>query len=124
MTAENALRSHPRGGTSVPLRNEMTMLQLKVQNGTPIGSESLCRSCRHAHVIRGARDKEEIILCRSGRYGDRSQKIEFNVNFCTEYSDRNHPMLWEMEKIAWTLNTNKRNGPVGFTPPVEECDED
>jgi hypothetical protein len=40
--------------------------------------------------------------------------ITFPVHSCTDYSNRAHPTLYQMEEIAWVLRTNPVRNQVGF----------
>jgi hypothetical protein len=84
----------------------------KVHGGTPRGgTESICRSCRHAQVTRGT-NNQELILCRA--VGNQSVQVGFPVYECNSFDDKSQPPLYEMQNIAWIVRTRNR-GPVGFT---------
>jgi hypothetical protein len=87
-------------------------MRVKVRDGTVNhGDASLCSSCRHAMVTKGARLGEELVRC-----GVRWQlvAISFRVTSCTEYQDRALPTLDDMEEIAWSLRSTPRGKKVGF----------
>jgi hypothetical protein len=87
-------------------------MRVKVRDGTVNhGETSLCASCRHAMVTKGARLGEEFVRC-----GVRWQlvAISFRVTSCTEYLDRALPSLDDMEEIAWPLRSTPRGKKVGF----------
>jgi hypothetical protein len=100
---------------------------LKVQGGTLVEGESLCRTCRHAHIQRGFRQNEEVIFC--GYEGLRA--VEFKVAECTDYLDKTVPTRYEMDQMAYLINVEparKRSGfatAVGFSamPARDEDDE-
>ena len=87
------------------------MVTLKVQGGTPSGTESLCRSCTRGHVIKGFRATEEEVFCR---FFYIEREIRFAVSECTFYEDRRLASKSEMEEIAWFLTTRKAGRSVGF----------
>src|SRR5882762_8472766 len=46
------------------LRKEKSMVTIKVKDGTPQGAETLCVTCRWAHIVKGFRESEKEIFCR------------------------------------------------------------
>jgi hypothetical protein len=57
--------------------------------------ESLCRSCRHAHIVRGYGDGEERVYCT---FATPVHTVPFAVRFCTGFCDRDVPTAAELEK--------------------------
>jgi hypothetical protein len=99
---------------------------LKVHGGTLVEGESLCRTCRHAHIQRGFRQNEEVIYC-----GYNTMRIvKFKIAECTDYLDKTVPTRYEMDQMAYLINvepTRKRSGfvnAVGFTAKVAQDDDD
>lgn len=92
------------------------MGNLKVQNGTPAGNESLCHTRRWARVTRGYSEMEEIVFCRSGYPG---RFVSFQVRFCTEYHDKRIPYKEDLEKIAYILVPKSASRTVGFLTPEQ-----
>jgi len=82
----------------------------KVQGGTPIGHQSLCSTCRYAQNIQGY-EFQTINICN--RNGMRPQVVEFSVERCSGYDDKRVPSLYDMEQIAWSVQSRNR-GPAGF----------
>jgi hypothetical protein len=82
-----------------------------VRNGTASGRESLCRTCRHAHVQTGYADSEEEVRC--GYFYDQPRLVSFAVSLCTGFLDKLTPTLYEMQKIAFVIDV-KRNSNIGF----------
>ena len=76
------------------------------------GGASLCLSCRHSIVVKGARLQDEIVEC--GMLASPHSRITFPVHFCTEYLSRQHASIREMEDVAWVLRTDARRRRVGF----------
>ena len=97
---------------------------LKVQGGTLVEGESLCRTCRHAHIQRGYRQNEEVILCGYGPM----RAVRFKVAECTDYLDKTVPTRYEMNQMAYLINiepARKRSGfvsGVGFAGKTEPDD--
>jgi hypothetical protein len=87
------------------------MVTIKVKGGTPSGSDSLCRICKHGHVIQGFRVSEEEVFCR---FFYIEREIRFPVRACSFYEDSRLASKPEMEEIAWFLTTRKPGRTVGF----------
>ena len=90
-----------------------------------VDGESLCRTCRHAHIARGFRQSEEMVLCGY----DTLRAVRFKVADCTDYLDKTIPTRHEMERMAYLIHVEparKRSGfdhPVGI-PDATSLDED
>jgi len=88
-------------------------MRIKVQDGTPIGSESsLCATCRCATIVRGRSLDEELVLCSA--VGLHGVQITFKVTSCSDYADRRTPSYLEMVQDAWILRPGSRRRPAGF----------
>ncbi len=87
-----------------------------VQNGTPVGDESLCNTCTNARVIKGYSDTERITVCD---WGSETMKVPFRVRECSGYSDRRIPPLYEMKQIAWMLVSKGAGRNIGFVSAAE-----
>ena len=88
-------------------------MHIKIQGGTvQDGGASLCHTCRHATVVRGARLRDEIVECAV--LGYRHNRVTFPVTSCSDYVNRQHPSIREMEEIAWVLRTDARRKQIGF----------
>ena len=92
------------------------MVTIRVQGGTPEGSESLCRTCTRGHIITGFRASEQQVYCRTF-YIER--EIRFPVRECTFYEDRRLASKEDMEEIAWFLTTRKAGRSVGFVSAAQ-----
>jgi hypothetical protein len=92
------------------------MVTIRVQGGTPEGSESLCRTCSRGHIITGFRASEQEVYCRTF-YIER--EIRFPVRECTFYEDRRLASKEDMEQIAWFLTTRKAGRIVGFVSAAQ-----
>lgn len=88
-------------------------MRIKIHGGTAQeGQASLCNTCRHATVVRGARLRDEIVECAVLGYCH--NRVTFPVTYCSDYVSRQHPSLREMEEIAWVLRTDAKRHRVGF----------
>ena len=74
-------------------------------------AETLCRTCRHAHIQRGFCESEEAILCG---FGSPLRAVPFKVAECTDFADRCVPERWEMERMALLINVPHARKPTGF----------
>lgn len=74
------------------------MTAIHIKNGTPMDAQSKCASCRHAHIMRGFRESEEIAYCTVS-YGP-ALVVPFKVYECSSYADRNRPTWKQMEDLA------------------------
>jgi hypothetical protein len=97
-------------------------ISITVRNGTAIGKESLCRTCRYASIQLGYSESEEEIRC--GYFGERPRLVPFAVSRCSDYLSRLVPTLYEMEKIAFVLDVKdvKVTSRVGFAGAVVTAD--
>jgi hypothetical protein len=81
-----------------------------IKNGTPVGTESLCRTCSFAIVFTGYRESEQTSLCTRVHP---NIVLPFTVNTCTGYYDKNRPSYQQMQKLAIDV-TPAPLKPVGF----------
>lgn len=96
-------------------------ITLKIKNGTLVEGESLCRTCRNAHIQKGFRESEEAIFCN---WTSPVHPVLFKVAECTDYSNRLVPYRWELEKMALLINVDRARKPVGFRGVACDADED
>jgi hypothetical protein len=87
------------------------MVAIKIKGGTPQGSETLCVTCRWAHIVKGYRASQEKIRCT---WLADSPPVPFPVSECSSYDDKRLPSKRDMEKIAWVLLTKKTGRTIGF----------
>jgi hypothetical protein len=93
-------------------------MRVKVQGGTPSGSEAnLCVTCSHARITRGHRLDEELVVCRASHL--HAERIPFKVTTCSAYADQREPSYFELLQQAWVLQPGGRGRPPGF---VRACD--
>ena len=82
-------------------------MHIKVQDGTPIESESsLCVTCRCSTIVRGTTLNEELVVCSA--LGLKGVQITFKVTSCSDYADRRIPSYMEMVQDAWILQPGSR----------------
>jgi len=89
---------------------------IHVKNGTPLHGDSICGSCSHAHIVKGLRESEEIVVCRA-TYPE--LRVTFPVRECSGHADKTRQDLEEMEKIAWVLQVRGSSRRAGFVPASE-----
>jgi hypothetical protein len=85
---------------------------ITVRNGTAAGSESLCRTCRNAHIQTGYADSEEEVRC--GFFYSAPRRVLFAVSRCTDFVDKLTPTLDEMRDIAFVIDPKKARVIAGF----------
>ncbi len=71
------------------------MGKVYIKNGTPVGSESLCRTCSFAVIFTGYRESEQMFMCTRVHP---NIVLPFTVNTCTGYYDKNRPTYQQMQK--------------------------
>ena len=90
-------------------------MSVYVKNGTPLHRESLCETCTNAHIERGYRESEKLVVCLGT---EPAHRVTFSVRECSSHAEKQKQTLWEMQKIAWILD--ERSGrKVGFVPAAE-----
>lgn len=85
---------------------------ISVRSGTVMGQQSLCRTCRHAHIQVGYADSEEEVRC--GYFYGQPRLVSFAVSQCTGFLDKLMPTLYEMQKIAFVIDVRKGSVNAGF----------
>ena len=81
-----------------------------VKGGTPVGSESLCRTCSNAQIMTGYRESEMVTMCNGVHP---NIVAPFRIYECTGYHDKNKPTLQQMQKLAIHVSAGNPK-PVGF----------
>jgi hypothetical protein len=94
-------------------------MSVNVKNGTPLHGPSLCETCSNAHIQRGYRASEELVLCTANSL---DRRVLFSVRECSSYRDKNRQSLYEMEKTAWILQPRGSKRAAGFLPSEEVKD--
>lgn len=90
-------------------------LAIKIMGATPTGQETLCRTCRCAHIRKGFRESEEAIFCG---IGEQLVPVRFKVAECTDYANRNVPYRYELEQMALLINVPIARKKAGFQNEV------
>jgi len=86
------------------------MSRAYIKGGTPVGSESLCRTCINAHIMTGYRESEMVTVCTETHP---NIVLPFKVYDCTGYYDKNRPDWEQMQKLAINITPDPLK-PVGF----------
>ncbi len=73
------------------------MGKLNVKDGTPVGSQHLCKSCRNGLYVTGYRESDVLVMCC---LSTPSFRLPFVVNQCSDFSDKHRPDWEQMEKLA------------------------
>ena len=88
------------------------MSTIFVKNGTPVGEQSKCASCTHAHILQGFRESEEIVYCTFDC--DHLLVVPFKVRECSNYTDKNRPTWEQMQDLAIEIRPISFAKPAGF----------
>ncbi len=83
-----------------------------MKNGTPVGNESLCETCRSSLIVRGYRETETIVYCTYPF--ETVLIIPFKIRDCSGYCDKTMPSRGEMEDMALIINEATSAKPAGF----------
>jgi hypothetical protein len=73
------------------------MGKLNVRNGTPAGTEHLCKNCHHGQFTTGYRESDILVVC-TNVYP--SIRPPFVVHECSDFEDKDKPDWEQMEKLA------------------------
>ena len=78
----------------------------------------LCGNCENATVIR-YKDGTAMVFCS---WVHPPMRMTKPVESCTDYREHNTLDRHELEKVAWTLRTEKGGRVIGFEPPKAKED--
>ena len=81
-----------------------------IKNGTPVGSDSLCKTCSFAVIFTGYRESEQTTMCTRVHP---NIVLPFTINTCSGYYDKNRPSYQQMKNLAIDV-TPAPLKPVGF----------
>ncbi|NYF91671.1 hypothetical protein RBB79_18590 [Tunturiibacter empetritectus] len=81
-----------------------------IKGGTPIGSDSLYKTCSYAHIMTGYRESEMVTMCNEVQP---NIIVPFLIYDCTGFYDKNKPSWKQMEDLAIDLATGPMK-PAGF----------
>ena len=87
-------------------------ITVRIQGAPPQDGESLCQTCRYAHIQKGFRESEQTVFCCFNDAGLRP--IKFKVAACTDYTNRTVPNRWELEQMALLINVSPARKKTGF----------
>lgn len=85
-------------------------MPFKLAPSKPMG---LCDTCREG-TTRTHDNGDVVMLCDAGM---NTQRVHRPVVRCSDYNDSTTTSKWDMEKIAWTVTTDKSGQTIGFQPP-------
>lgn len=81
-----------------------------VKGGTPVGTESLCRTCSNALIMTGYKESEMVAMCS---WVNPNIPVPFRIYECTGYYDKNKPTWQQMQRLAIHVSPGTLK-PVGF----------
>ena len=96
-------------------------MSVNVKDGTPLYGPSLCDSCCNAHIVRGYRLNEKVVVCT---VTSPDFRVRFRVRQCSSYVDKNRQSLYEMQQMAWILAPRGPKRQAGFVHSSELRNED
>jgi len=114
----------------------MDMGKLNVKDGTPVGTQHLCKSCRSGQYVTGYRESDVLVFCT---LSNPSFRLPFIVHECSDFDDKHKPTWQQMEKLAIAIAPARVSKKTrGFqtggapetekleyeAPPLEDEDED
>jgi hypothetical protein len=94
------------------------MGKIHVKNGTPIGTCSVCETCKNAHIMRGYRETEVIVYCMYAF--DQPIPVPFKVRECTNHDDKNRPTWEQMKDLALPIMETTTSKRAGFGLPAKQ----
>ena len=92
-----------------------------MKGATPIGSESLCRSCSYAHTMTGYCGSEVLVFCTCVHPNIR---VPFKVAECSCYNDKHRPDWEQMQKFAIEVSPRTLVKVAGFRTDKSEDEDD
>lgn len=81
----------------------------------------LCDTCRNGLVTHRDNGAKQT-WCHASRMS--SIPMPNDITRCTSYQDKRFTEKWELEAIAWTLQTDKSGRAIGFVAPDKGKTED
>jgi hypothetical protein len=107
----------------MPVRKQKRMsITVRIQGAPPQDGESLCQTCRYAHIQKGFRESEQTVFCGFNDAGLRP--IKFKVAACTDYTNRTVPNRWELEQMALLINIPAARKKAGFRVGAGVAEQD
>jgi hypothetical protein len=96
-------------------------MSVNIKNGTPMHGPSLCETCERAHIVKGYRESELVVVCRATYVPQ--IRVTFPVRECSSYVSQGRKNLDDMEEIAWVLGARGSKRQAGFGSPDGSIDE-
>lgn len=90
-------------------------LRMKIPEGPARG---LCGSCEHSRIMIDDRDRSRV-LCEENHP---PFVVDHPIKSCTDYQAKGTLSKWQMERVAWKIQVDKK-GKVGFNPPHKKDDD-
>jgi hypothetical protein len=84
-------------------------VNIRFRDGVAAG---LCGGCEHASIMINTRG-QELVKCH---FHHPSIRMTAPIVSCSDFQAKGTLDRWDMEKIAWTVET-KQGKVVGFKPP-------
>jgi hypothetical protein len=103
------------------------MGKLNIKNGTPVGSEHLCKRCTWGQCMTGFRESDILMICTNT---NPNMRVPFAVMECTSFSDKHRPSYKQMADLAIEVApTRISTRTAGFSTvtkvqPIRRGDED
>lgn len=82
-----------------------------IKNGTPVGTESKCDTCKFSLIARGFRESEEVTYCD---WLSRPTRVLFQVRECSRHEHKSRPTWDQMEELALEIRPSPTLKPAGF----------
>ena len=86
-------------------------VKTKIRRAAARNEESLCETCRCAHIRQGFSESEQVIFCN---LGEQLRPVLFKVAECTDYANRSVPYRFELEQMALLINVPRARKKTGF----------
>jgi hypothetical protein len=88
-------------------------MRIKVLRDTAYDENGLCKSCKYSHIMED--DQGNIMmLCKAAL--DSALQLKNKVVKCNCYKRKEAVPLYQLERVAWILRTDKFGKRIGFKP--------
>ena len=61
-------------------------MSVHIKDGTPLHGPSLCDTCSRAHIEKGYRTSERLVICKAQ---EPVHRVTFAISDCSDYQDKN-----------------------------------
>ena len=82
-----------------------------IKNGTPVGTESKCDTCKWSLVVHGFRETDEVTYCD---WLSQPTRVLFQVRDCSRHEHKSRPTWDQMEELALEIRPAATLKPAGF----------